>query len=174
MILTEDSNAGHEMYQAIFLDTKIPCDSAEGKSNIAKYILANKSKQIFAIVDGAAFGADMQGVVHALEMNPGSHIWTPESFEYLLLQSGIVQAQNLKGILESPVDFIESGEYTSWERFFTCLLEDLTKNTVYAYSKRKLNPNYLTKGNIDKMKKLMPDVGLFTQKKRVSDGKMRS
>lgn len=49
MILTEDSNAGHEMYQAIFLDTKIPCDSAENKSNIAKYILANKSKQIFAI-----------------------------------------------------------------------------------------------------------------------------
>lgn len=165
MILTEDSNAGHEMYQAIFLDTKIPCKSAAGKSNIAKYILTNRSRQIFAIVDGAAFGADMQSVIHALELNPGSHVWTPESFEYLLLQSGIIPAEGLKEIMESPGDFIESGEYSSWERFFTRLLENLTQNTIYAYNKKKLNPNYITKGNLDKMKKLLPDIGLLAHEK---------
>ncbi len=161
LILTEDSNAGYEMYEAIGQDIKVPCDSAGGKSNIAKYILANKEEQILAIVDGAAFGADMQSVMHVLEMSKGSYVWTPESFEYLVLQSGIVQAEGLSEIMENPGDFIESSEYSSWERFFTCLLDNLTRNTIYAYSKKKLNPNYLTRGNIDKMEKLMHATGLF-------------
>lgn len=164
VVLTEDSNAGHEMYKAIFQDLKILCDSAGGKSNIAKYILSNKTKQIFAIVDGAAFGADMQSVMHALEINPGGHVWAPESFEYLILRSGVIQAEGLNTILEAPENHIESSEYSSWERFFTWLLEDLTQNTIYAYSKRKLNPNYLTKGNLSKMEKLMQHTGLFSDK----------
>ena len=65
IILTEDSNAGYEMYDAICKETKILCYSAGGKSNVAGYILANRDKQIFAVVDGAAFGADMRSVVHA-------------------------------------------------------------------------------------------------------------
>lgn len=161
LILAEDSNAGYEMYEAIGQDIKVPCDSAGGKSNIAKYILANKEEQILAIVDGAAFGADMQSVIHALEMSKGSYVWTPESFEYLVLQSGIVQAEGLGEIMENPGNFIESSEYSSWERFFTCLLDNLTRNTIYAYSKKKLNPNYLTRGNIDKMEKRMLVTGLF-------------
>lgn len=161
LILAEDSNAGYEMYEAIGQDIKVPCYSAGGKSNIAKYILANKEEQILAIVDGAAFGADMQSVIHALEMSKGSYVWTPESFEYLVLQSGIVQAEGLGEIMENPGNFIESSEYSSWERFFTCLLDNLTRNTIYAYSKKKLNPNYLTRGNIDKMEKRMLVTGLF-------------
>lgn len=129
LILAEDSNAGYEMYEAIGQDIKVSCDSAGGKSNIAKYILANKEEQILAIVDGAA--------------------------------SGIVQAEGLGEIMENPGNFIESSEYSSWERFFTCLLDNLTRNTIYAYSKKKLNPNYLTRGNIDKMEKRMLVTGLF-------------
>lgn len=105
LILTEDSNAGYEMYEAIGQDIKVTCDSAGGKSNIAKYILANKEEQILAIVDGAAFGADMQSVMHVLEMSKGSYVWTPESFEYLVLQSGIVQAEGLSEIMENPGEF---------------------------------------------------------------------
>lgn len=93
----------------------------------------------------------------ALESSPGSHVWAPESFEYLILRSGIVQAEGLREIMQAPGEFIESGKYSSWERFFTRLLEDLTKNTVYAYSKRKLNPNYITKGNIEKIVKMFPE-----------------
>ena len=155
MVLTEDSNAGYEMFQAVCQDMEIICESAGGKSNVAKYILAHKEDQILAIVDGAAFGADMQSVMHALEMSRHSQVWTPESFEYLILQSSIVQAEGLGEILSQPGEFIESGEYPSWERYFTHLLESMTKNTIYAYSKRRLNPNYLTKGNIGKLKKIM-------------------
>ena len=125
---------------------------------MAKYILAHKDKPIFAVVDGAAFGADMKGVMYALEVNRRSCVWAPESFEYLILQSGIVQAEGLKKIMETPGEFIESGKYSSWERYFTWLLEDLTKNTIYAYNKSRMNSNYLTKGNVEKIKKMIPDL----------------
>lgn len=157
VVLTEDSNAGHEMYQAIFCHTTIKCAGADGKSNVAKYLLAHKKTPIFAVVDGAAFGADIKGVLHALKINKNSCVWTPESFEYLILKSGIIQSEGLKKIMQSPGEQIESGEYSSWERYFTWLLEDLTKNTIYSYNKGKLNPNYLTKGNLQKMKKLIPE-----------------
>lgn len=156
VVLTEDSNAGYEMYGAVFRSERVSCESAGGKSNVAKYILTNREKKIFAIVDGAAFGSDMQSTVHALESSPGSHVWTPESFEYLLLQSGIIQAEGLREIMQDPGAFIESREFGSWERFFAGLLEDLTRNTIYAYSKKKLNSNYFTKGNIEKFVKMLP------------------
>lgn len=140
------------MYKTICQDKKVICVSAGGKSNVAKYLLLNKEERIFAIVDGAAFGADMRSVVHALEINRGSYIWAPESFKYLILKSGIIRAEGLGEIMENPGDFIESSKYSSWERFFTRLLEEITKNTIYEYSKKKLNPNYLTKGNINKIK----------------------
>lgn len=160
-VLTEDSNSGHDMFEAICHDLKISCDSANGKSNVANYILSHKDKQIFAIVDGAAFGADMQSTMHAISFNQTSYVWTPESFEYLILQSGIIQAEGLREMLKNPEEFIESGKYSSWERFFTQLLEDLTQNTIYAYNKKKLNLNYLTKGNIEKIKKILLDIGLL-------------
>ncbi len=166
VVLTEDSNAGYEMYDVICREADVSCDPAGGKSNVAKYILANREKRILAIVDGAAFGADMQSVVHALEGSKGSYVWTPESFEYLILQAGIIQAEGLGKIMEAPENFIESGEYGSGERFFTSLLENLTQNTIYAYSKKKLNPNYLTKGNVEKMKEQMRKIGWHTEKGR--------
>lgn len=160
-VLTEDSNSGHDMFAAVCHDLNIACDSADGKSNVAKYILSHQDKHIFAIVDGAAFGADMQSTMHAIGLNHKSHVWTPESFEYLILQSGIIQAEGLRELLEKPEEFIESRDYSSWERFFTQLLEDLTQNSIYAYNKKKLNPSYLTKGNIDKIKKMLPNTGLL-------------
>ena len=54
----------------------------------------------------------MRSAVHAVEISQGSHIWTPESFEYLVLQSGIIQSEGLRDILNAPEDFIESGEYS--------------------------------------------------------------
>lgn len=135
-VLTEDSNAGYEMFKTICQSENIKCDSAGGKSNVAKYILSHKEDGIFAIVDGAAFGADMGSVMRALKVSRKSHIWTPESFEYLILQSGIIQSEGLKDIMENPGNFIESEKHSSWERYFTRLLEDVTKNTIYKYSKK--------------------------------------
>lgn len=48
-------------------------------------------------------------------------------------------------ILDKPSDYIESREYFSWERYFTNLLIEKTKDTYLAYSKKKLNHSYLSK-----------------------------
>lgn len=161
VILTEDSNAGYEMYAAVCREKNVLCVSAEGKSNVARYLLANKENPVLAVVDGAAFGADMRSTMHVLERSGKSHVWAPESFEYLVLLSGIVRADGLSEMLETPGNHIESGEYASWERFFTSFLENVTKNTIYEYSKNKLNPNYLTKGNLEKFEKLIREIGVF-------------
>ena len=161
-LYTDATNAGYQMFHAICAENKISCASAAGKSNIARYLLSNKNDRIFAIVDGAAFGADIKSVTHALTINTRSYIWTPESFEYLILQSGIFHEETLQKILNSPSEYIESGNFSSWERFFTRLLEELTKNTIYAYNKKHLNPNYLTRGNLEKLKQTLPVIVKFS------------
>lgn len=42
----------------------------------------------------------------------------PESFEWLILKSGIIHAEHLVDILENPGDYIESQKFFSWENFF--------------------------------------------------------
>ena len=49
----------------------------------------------------------------------------------------------LINLLEHPEDFIESQEYFSWERFFTTLLVEHTRDTHLKYSKSQLNGAYL-------------------------------
>ena len=60
--------------------------------------------------------------------------------------------------MESPGEYIESKEYPSWERYFTRRLEEETANTVYEYSKNKINQKYLTKGNMDRFKSVLPGI----------------
>lgn len=67
----------------------------------------------------------------------------PESFEWLILQSGLVAKENLMALLDKPYNYIDSEKYFSWEQFFTTVLQDRTKGTLYQYTKYKLNPVYL-------------------------------
>jgi hypothetical protein len=70
------------------------------------------------------------------------------------LKSGKINGNNVQDILQHPEDFIESKEYFSWERFFTDLLVDYTKDTYMRYAKSHLNENYLQ----GKMKQAILDV----------------
>ena len=70
----------------------------------------------------------------------------PESFEWLILCLGILKNGYISEILDKPYDYVESEKYFSWERFFTAVLIDETKDTYSAYGKRKLNLNYLNDG----------------------------
>lgn len=52
---------------------------------------------------------------------------------------------NLKGFIKQYTDtwdYVESSKYFSWERYFTDLLTETTKNTIAAYNKDKLNNYY--------------------------------
>ncbi len=66
-----------------------------------------------------------------------------ESFEWLILKSGLIDGNFIQDVLEHPEDFIESREYFSWERFFTVLLIEYTKDSYLKYSKNTLNKSYL-------------------------------
>lgn len=94
----------------------------------------------------------------------GMVLYLPESFEWLILQSGVIQNRSLRKILEKPFDFIESSEYFSWERFFSELLMELTKESYLKYAKRKLNQAYLQKEIAAKILEQM--TGIWLQKEQ--------
>lgn len=50
-------------------------------------------------------------------------------------------------ILENPEDYIDSKLYFSWERYFTKILVEKTKDSYLKYSKSKLNETYLHEKN---------------------------
>ena len=151
-ILVEDSNSGYEFFNTLAEKNGLICRSAQGKSNIFTCLLeAEKEAEILIIADGAAFASQMNRLAYLMGRNKKIHLYLPESFEWLLLSSEIVQDGEVRDILNNPSDYIESSNYFSWERFFTALLIEKTQGSYLQYSKAKLNDNYLQKGIQDKV-----------------------
>lgn len=144
-IIVEDSNSGYEFFEGVVEKSDSKVISASGKSNIFSKMMESPMEQVLVIADGAAFGSEMDRIMKLIHKKKGMVLYLPESFEWLVLKSGIIQDRKLGKILEKPEDFIESKEYFSWERFFSELLMDLTKGTYLKYAKRKLNKVYLHK-----------------------------
>ena len=71
----------------------------------------------------------------------------PDSFEWLILKSGIVHAERLADIMKTPGDFIESQKFFSWENFFEDFLVQETRRTSFQYAKSNLNDVYKQKAN---------------------------
>lgn len=142
-IVTEDSNSGFDFFNNVSEGLCV-CESAGGKSNIYKKFLQSKGEKVLAVADGAAFGSQMNLVGELLERQKNFFLFAPESFEWLILQSDILNDNEVKKILENPENFIESKDFFSWEQFFTKLLIEKTNGTYLKYLKRKLNQNYLS------------------------------
>jgi hypothetical protein len=83
-------------------------------------------------------------------------MWLPESFEFLILKSRVVQLADLEKILSDTSDYVDSEKYCSWERFFTDLLVTITKDTMFRYSKNVLNEYYLQEKNVKKIMEQFP------------------
>ena len=155
-VITEDSNSGYQFFAHIFEEKGVRCISAEGKSNIFKLIMDNKAHKSLVIVDGAAFGSEMERVCQVQNDNPGSVLlYLPESFEWLILKSDILKDSEISDILVDPSNYIESGEYFSWEQFFTKLLTDKTNGTYLQYNKSNLNSNYFKEEIVKKILRII-------------------
>lgn len=152
-ILTEDANSGHQMFSKIAEQHHVRCEAANGKSNIFACLEKNPNDKVLVIADGAAFGAEMEKIYRFLELHPGQvTLYLPESFEWLILKSGVIHAAKLADILANPAEYIDSAEYFSWEQFFTELLIQLTSERDYMrYGKQNLAPFYLQAENIRKV-----------------------
>ena len=151
-IITEDSNSGYEMFLYIASSKGIHCISAGGRNGIYEAINNIPEKKKLVVADGAAFGSNMAAVYRYVETHKNETVlYLPESFEWIILASGVVGDEEIDRILDNPPDYIESSQFFSWERFFTYLLEEKTKGKKSAYSKNKLSDYFLHEGNVKKI-----------------------
>ena len=156
-IVTEDSNSGFQFFSKLFHGRTVK--SADGNSKVLDRIQKLETGDILAIADGAAFGAMVESCLEYSATRIGKRIsvWMPESFEYLILKSGLISTKELSNILVSTSDYVESEEYESWERYFTHLLISMTSGQTYSYSKKVLNPFYLQDKSIQKIAETFPE-----------------
>lgn len=142
-VVVEDSNSGYTFFRTICEERGLFCISAGGKSNIKATVSKLDKDSMLVIADGAAIGAEMNELYQLMCHKPTVKCYLPESFEWIILKSGIIDGKNIQDILKHPEDFIESQKYFSWERFFTALLIEYTQDSYLKYNKRKLNEAYL-------------------------------
>ena len=151
LFIVEDSNFGYEFFKAVSEERNLECESAGGKSNIFSKIKNVKNREVCVIADGAAIGPEMNGLYEISHKKKNIHLYLPESFEWIILKSGLIDDREIRKILETPELFIDSKKYFSWERFFTNLLIEKTKNSYLQYRKSAINKTYLHSKNKEKI-----------------------
>lgn len=142
-VIVEDSHSGYEFFKSICSDAGITCKSAQGKSNLKDTIRSTANMNALVIADGAAIGSEMNELYQFMKHSPGLKCYLPESFEWIILKSGLIDGRTVQEILLHPEDYIESKKYFSWERYFTSILTQYTQGTYLSYSKRTLNKAFL-------------------------------
>ncbi len=151
VVLTEDAKAGFQFFKSLCDRFGIACESAEGKSNVKSLLDKPGDESILVVADGAAFGPEMENVYSITLRRKNLRLFLPESFEWLILSSGIVEDSDIRSILSSPYDYIESSEYFSWENFFTSLLIERSRGKEYSYDKARISAYYTSDRSVKKI-----------------------
>ena len=89
----------------------------------------------------------MNRLYNQVKVKSNVKLYLPESFEWIILQSGIVDEKEIRTILLEPEQYIDSKDYFSREQYFAKLLIRCTENTYLQYRKSKLNETYLHEKN---------------------------
>lgn len=156
VIIVEDSNSGYEFFEHVTKGNEIKILSAGGKSNIFKELGLSGENKVLVIADGAAFGPEMDRVMKRISSKNNRLLYLPESFEWLILKSGVVKDSDIHRIMEDPGEYVESEKYMSWEKYFTALLMDKTKDSYLKYEKAKLNEAYKSEKIANKIVEVIP------------------
>ena len=135
IIITEDSNLGYQFFEQVCKENQLKCESMDGKSNVFHYLNLHRNEKILVIADGAAFGSEIDRVLQLIERRKNVALYLPESFEWMILSSGVLKSKMVDEILSNPSEYIESKMYFSWERFFTLFLIEETKDTYMESEK---------------------------------------
>ena len=155
VLLTEDSKSGFLFFKEYCGKRNEICESAKSKSKIFEWLKGHIGENIFVIADGAAFGPEIDKIVKLSGTQNGKiSLCLPESFEWLILNSGIIRIHgdvSIPDVLAHPSDYIESRKYFSWELFFEKYLIEITNNTPLKYQKNKMNPVYISENNMTKI-----------------------
>lgn len=105
IVIVEDSNSGYDFFKAVIADD-INCISAGGKTKIKRTVMDNEGKQLLVIADGAAFGSEMGELFLYMQKHPEVSLYLPESFEWLILKSGLIDGNRIADILQHTEDFL--------------------------------------------------------------------
>ena len=157
LVIVEDSNSGYQFFSDFFSKFGIRCISANGKSNIYAELIQQEYKTALVIADGAAFGSEIEKVL-SVKKARNVIVYLPESFEWLILKSGLIKDSDLADKLDSTHDYVDSKEYFSWERFFTALLVAQSQGTYLQYSKSDLNPVFLQEHEQKAIIDIVPEI----------------
>lgn len=156
LVVTEDSHSGCQFFTNLFKDSQVT--GAGGNSRILDRLKEQEMGDILVIVDGAAFGAAVENCLEYIETRKQRIVvWMPESFEYLILRSGLIRSEELTEILRSTSDYVEAKEYESWEQYYTQLLISLTEDKVYRYSKKELAGYYMQDKSVQRIVGSFPE-----------------
>lgn len=152
-VIVEDSNAGFSFFKIVFGKM---CESARGKSNVYSLLRKSNPGLVLTVVDGAAFGSEIGKLDRYLRACGSNNvIYAPESFEYLILNSGLVDVPGT--ITGETYKYADSTKYMSWEEFYTSYLIRVSADSVYRYSKNRLGSAYKTEGAIKRIIKVLPE-----------------
>lgn len=156
-IIVEDSGAGYQFFMNA-CKNPAKCGTSEGNSKIYAALRNQKADSLVGVIaDGAAFGPYVSRVLALAKARGGVLIYLPESFEWLILQSGSLAADDLHSVLTQPEDFIDSSEYNSWEQYFAKYLISITQNdNIKRYSKSHLGSYYLGEAVKRKILRILP------------------
>jgi hypothetical protein len=157
MVLIEDKESGYQFFNKVLSAVNVV--SAEGNSKIqAKMIETDGESSLLIIADGAALGPYIDGIVKYAGFRKSVALYFPESFEWMILKSGVLEDRGIDEILSHPEDYIDSREYISWERFFTALLRECTVDDRYKQYNKSDIPEFYTQGkNADRILSVMPE-----------------
>ena len=109
------------------------------------------------VADGAAFGAYMEKIMAYIQYRKHVMLYLPESFEWIILKSDILQIPGIREILENPGDYIACEKYFSWEQYFTELLVKYTQGSVEARYRKEQLPEYYMEGrNKERIQSVFP------------------
>lgn len=154
VLLTEDSHSGLQFYENLMKDKKVRCETSGSNSAIFNWLSNHSREKVLVIADGAAFGSEMDRVMKLQQLHPDRiMVCLPESFEWLILKSGLISNDNLNisEVLENASIYIDSKLYFSWENYFEWLLVSSTEHTHFQYTKSKINDIYLIEENSRKI-----------------------
>lgn len=112
--------------------------------------------RVFVVADGAAFGCYADRVLKLQDIRRDAvTVCLPESFEWLLLNSGVISGLDTKAVLEAPEAFADSEKFKSWEDFFYKYLRETTGDSVYHYDKDCIPEAFCTGSNSAKVMALI-------------------
>ena len=121
VVITEDSNSGYQFFDSVCRENELVCESMNGKSNVFHYLNMHKDDKTLVIADGAAFGSEIDRVMRLIRGRKNIALYLPESFEWLVLSTGVVKNGQINQVLSNPSNYINSEAYFSWEQFFSSM-----------------------------------------------------